>query len=225
MNKVHEIFPLVVYQGTIDCHEQFKKDNLDSLREYWFNGYENESPEFSGKIFVHRQKLYKPFFDSLKNNIDQYMQHLNVDHTKLSYHIIKAWVGCHLDDETPSITPHYHNESNISFVYYLKTDETSDKFCISQQSNRNELAGGLFETADKRNTLLGFNRYNCNYYTITPTEGTVVMFPSNTYHFTQKFTERKGERIVIPGDIRITLKKENPDYHQGSTHPSQWLEL
>lgn len=225
MNKIHEIFPLVVYQGTIDCHEEFKRKNLSSIRDYWFDGYENESPEFSGKIFVHHQEKYNPFFKSLKKNIDLYMQHLNVDHTLLSYHIIKAWVGCHLDDTTPSITPHYHNESNISFVYYLKTDDTSDKFCISQQTNRNEVAGGLFETAKKRNTLLGYNRYNCNYYTITPKEGTVILFPSNTYHFTQKFTERKSERIVIPGDIRITLKRDNPDYNQGSTHPSQWLEL
>lgn len=225
MNKVHEMFPLVVYQGMVDCHEEFKNKNLDSLRDYWFNGYQNESPEYSGKIFVHHQQKYKPFFDSLKKNIDQYMEHLNVNYNLLNYHIIKSWVGCHLTDETPSITPHYHNESNISFVYYLKTDETSDKLCIHQPKNCNEVVGGLFETADQRNILLGFNKYNCNYYTITPKEGTVVIFPSNTYHFTQKFTERKGERIVIPGDVRITLKRESPDYHQGSTHPSQWLEL
>jgi uncharacterized protein (TIGR02466 family) len=225
MNKVHEMFPLVVYQGTIDHHDEFKEKNIDSLKNYWFNGYENESPEFSGRIFVHHNPDYKSFFDDLKKNIDQYMQHLNVDYTKLSYHIIKAWVGYHKDNETPSITPHYHNEANISFVYYLKTDETSDKLCIQQQTNRNEVAGGLFEVAEQRNTILGFNKYNCNCYTITPTEGTVVIFPSNVYHFTQKMTERKGERIVIPGDIRITLKEDNPDYHQGSTHPSQWLEL
>ena len=75
MNKVHEIFPLLVYQGTIDCHEEFKKNNLDSLKDYWFNGYENESPEFSGKIFVHHQEQYKSFFNSLKKNIDDYMKH------------------------------------------------------------------------------------------------------------------------------------------------------
>ena len=225
MNKVHELFPLVVYQGTIDCHNEFKEKHINSLRDYWFNGYQNESPEYSGRIFVHHKKEYKMFFDDLKKNLDQYMEHLNVDYNKLSYHIIKAWVGYHKDDETPSIQPHYHNESNISFVYYLKTDDTSDKLCIQQQTNRNEVAGGLFEVAQQRNTLLGYNKYNCNYYTITPTEGTVVMFPSDVYHFTQKTTERKGERIVIPGDIRITLKEDNPDYHQGSTHPSQWLEL
>lgn len=225
MNKVHEMFPLIVYQGHIDCHKEFKEKNIDLLRNYWFDGYKNESPEFSGRIFVHHDQNYKDFFCDLKKHIDEYMKYLNVDYTKLSYHIIKSWVGYHKDNETPSITPHYHNESNISFVYYLKTDDSSDKLCIQQQTNRNEVVGGLFEVAEQRNTLLRFNKYNCNYYTITPTEGTVVIFPSNVYHFTQKHTERCGERIVIPGDIRITLNNNNPDYHQGSTHPSQWLEL
>jgi hypothetical protein len=107
----------------------------------------------------------------------------------------------------------------------LKTDTSSDKFCVSQSSNCNEIAGGLFETADRKNTLIGFNKYNCNHYTITPIEGTVLLFPSSTLHHTQKFARRNDERIVIAGDIRITLKKDNADYHQGCTHPSQWLEL
>lgn len=225
MNKIHEVFPLIVYQGSIDCHEQFKKDNLDFLRDYWFNGYKNESPEFSGKIFVHHQERCRSFFNALKGQIDEYNKYLNVDSSILKYHIIKAWVGCHTDDMTPSIVPHFHNESNISFVYYLNTDETSDKFCINQDKNRNEYVGSLFETSNQRNTLLGFNRYNCNNYTISPIEGTVLIFPSYTRHFTQKFTKRKGERIVIAGDVRVTFDEDHPNYHQGSTHPSQWLEL
>jgi len=168
VNKVHEIFPLVVYQGSIDCHDKFKENNLDSLRDYWFNGYENESPEYSGRIFAHLNPDHKVFFDSLKKNLDEYLQHLNVNHNLINYHIVKTWVGYHKDDETPSIPSHFHNESNISFVYYLKTDTSSDKFCVSQSSNCNEIAGGLFETADKKNTLFGFNKYNCNHYTITP---------------------------------------------------------
>ena len=225
MNKVHEIFPLVVYQGNIDCHDEFKESNLDSLRDYWFNGYENESPEYSGRIFAHLNPDYKVFFDSLKNNLDEYLQHLNVNHNLINYHIVKTWVGYHKDDKTPSLPAHFHNESNISFVYYLKTDSTSDKFCVSQFNNRNEIAGGIFETSDQRNTLLGYNKYNCNFYTITPHERTVLLFPSNTLHHTQKFTKRNDERIVIAGDIRITLNPDNAHYHQGCTHPSQWLEL
>lgn len=225
MYKIHEMFPLIVYQGKVECHEEFKKNNLDSLRDYWFNGYENESPEYSGKIFVHLKEEYKSFFKELRTHVDKYFEALNVDYDKLDYHIIKSWVGCHLNDETPSIKPHTHNESNLSYVYYLKTNETSDRLCIIQDKNKNECVGGIFETSSQNNLIAGYNKYNCNYYTITPKEGTVVIFPSNVGHFTQKFTERKGERIVISGDIRVTLKKEYYDYHQGSTHSSQWLEL
>ena len=93
-----------------------------------------------------------------------------------------------------------------------------------QKENPNELVGGLFQTGQK-NLLKGFNKYNCNFYTFTPTEGTVLIFPSSMYHKTLKVTERIADRIVIAGDIRITLNPQSPDYHQGTTHPSQWLEL
>lgn len=222
MGKVHEIFPLVVYQGNVDCHNEFKQ-YTDELKDYWFNGYENESPEYSGRIFVHANSKYEMFFDGLKKNIDEYYKELNVDHTKLSYFISKSWVGYH-DKDAPQLRPHHHNEANISFVYYLKSSDKSDKFCVSQSTNINQNTGGLFELSEQRNTLLGYNKYNCNFYTITPHEGTVLLFPSNVYHHTLK-SEESDERIVIAGDVRVTLKPEYSNYHQGCTHPTQWLEL
>ena len=221
MSVIHEIFPLVVYQGEVDCHDEFKDKYLNELKDYWFDGYKNESPEYSGRIFVHNK--YKLLFNSLKNNIDEYFNFLNVDHSHLSYHVAKSWVGCHYKD-TPELNSHNHNESNLGFVYYLNSDSTSDKFCAVQRENPNELIGGLFQTGQK-NLLKGFNKYNCNFYTLTPTEGTVLIFPSSMYHKTLKVTERVADRIVIAGDIRITLNPQSPDYHQGTTHPSQWLEL
>lgn len=83
----------------------------------------------------------------------------------------------------------------------------------------------MFTESIKKNLITEYNKYNCNVYGITPIEGSIVIFPSKIGHFTQKISERKEERLVIPGDIRVTLNPQNPDYHQGSTHPSQWLEL
>ena len=223
MGKIHEIFPLMVYQGNINCHEKFK-EYTEELKEYWFDGYENESPEYSGRIFLHREKRYESFFDDLKKNIDEYMKTLNVDHSKLSYFITKSWVGYH-NKEVPGLNTHSHNESNVSFVYYLKSSDKSDKFCVTQSNNVNENTGALFETSDQRNTLLGFNKYNCNKYTITPTEGSVLIFPSTTLHSTLKISEEEDERIVIAGDVRVTLNPEYQNYHQSCTHPTQWLEL
>ena len=83
---------------------------------------------------------------------------------------------------------HKHNESNISFVYYLNTDETSDKFVVTQHpdKNVNQVCQGFFDVADELNLMTGFNRYNCNMYTITPKEGTCIVMPSETYHQTIK---------------------------------------
>ena len=222
MGKVHEVFPLVIYQGNINCHDKFKQYTWE-LQQYWFDGYENESPEYSGRIFLHANCKYEMFFDDLKKNIDDYYKELNVDHTKLSYFISKSWVGYH-NKEIPQLNPHYHNEANISFVYYLKSSQKSDKFCVSQKNNVNENTGGIFETSGQRNTLLGYNKYNCNFYTITPTEGTVLLFPSNIHHHTLEGEER-DERVVIAGDVRVTLKEEYANHHQACTHPTQWLEL
>ena len=206
MGVIHEVFPLVVYQGEVDGHDKFKEKYLNELKDYWFNGYENESPEYSGRIFVHSK--YQSLFHSLKNNINEYFNCLNVDHSHLSYHISKSWVGCHYKD-TPELNAHNHNEANMGFVYYLQSDSTSDKFCAVQLENPNELVGGLFETG-QRNLLKGFNKYNCNRYTITPKEGTVLLFPSSMYHKTLKVTERVADRIVIAGDIRICLLYTSP---------------
>ena len=223
-HTIHEMFPLVVYQGILDCHGEIK-ENIDELREYWFDGYKNESPEYSGRIFVHEKKSCKPFFKELRSHIDNYFEHLSVDHSKLDYHVIKSWVGYHGDDETPPVKPHNHNASDLSFVFYLSTNDTSDRFCLIQDKNPNECIGDMFTPGNEKSLITGYNKFNCNVYTITPIEGTVVIFPSKTGHFTQKIMERKGERLVIAGDIRVTLKPEHLNYHNGSTHPSQWLEL
>ena len=81
------------------------------------------------KDFLHQEEYCKPFFKDLKTNVDEYLNHLNVDSSKLDYHVSKSWVGFH-DGKVPELKPHTHNESNISFVYYVKSSENSDKFCL-----------------------------------------------------------------------------------------------
>ena len=227
MGKVHEVFPLIVYQGDVVGHDEFKK-NLEEIKKYWFNGYKYESPEGSERIFLHRNEKYIDFFSiHIRKVFDEYFDTLNIDYNKLSYHICKSWVVYHKDDTTPPMAPHKHNEANISFVYYINTDETSDKFVVTQHpdKNVNQVCQGFFDVADELNLMTGFNRYNCNMYTITPKEGTCIVMPSETYHQTIKNQPRVNERVAIAGDVRVTLKPEHFRHHQGCTHPSQWLEI
>lgn len=224
MNKIHEIFPTIVYQGEIDIHKKFKEEYLEELKKYWFNGYENQSPENSGRIFLHNEEKYSIFFDDLLKNVYKYLNILDVDYNIFNFYITKSWVGFHSNDE-PTLMEHRHNASNISFCYYLSSNNTSDKFCIHQHKNPNEVSDSIFETQEKYNIIKKFNKYNCNKYTISPIEGTVLLFPGHLYHSTLRVDTMLGERVVIAGDIVMTLKQEFSRYHQSIVDPSTWKKV
>ena len=77
--KVHEVFPTVVAQDEVDVHYDFKNSYFEELKTLWFNGYENETPENSGRCSLHLNQNYKIFFDSLKKSVNRYLQLLEVD--------------------------------------------------------------------------------------------------------------------------------------------------
>ncbi len=219
--KVHEVFPILVAQDEIDVHQEFKNQYFKELKTLWFNGYENETPENSGRCALHLNPDYKFFFESLKRSVINYLDLLEVESYKLSFHITKSWIGYHNKD-IPQLKPHTHNAADISFCYYLSSDLSSDKFCVHNKENLNEVADALFETSDKYNLIRKFNRYNCDHYTITPHEGTVIIFPSKLIHSTLK-KDNLTDRYVIAGDIKLCLKEEYKLHHQALPHPNQWL--
>lgn len=221
--KVHEVFPTLVAQDTIEIHQEFKTQYFEELKTLWFNGYENETPENSGRCSLHLNKTYISFFQALKKSICNYLELLEIDHEKLNINFIKSWIGYHNKD-IPQLKPHIHNGSDISFCYYLSSDDTSDKFCVHSSNNLNEVSGNIFEPSNKYNLIKKYNKYNCGNYTITPHEGTVVIFPSNLSHSTLKKQNLK-DRYVIAGDVKLCLKPEYNLHHQSMPHPSLWLSL
>ncbi len=228
MNHLHEtktynLFPTLVVQDPIDVHESFKTQYLEKLKKEWFDGYKNESPENSGKSMIHLNVEYSEFFQSLKKSIEKYLKILSVDVSKVSIHITKSWVGYHNKD-IPALKVHNHNAADISFCYYLQSDETSDLFCVHPIKNNNEISGGLFEPSEQNPILTETNTYNCNAYSIVPLEGTVLIFPSCLPHSTIK-RKNLRDRYVIAGDVKVTLKPQFVKQVHSIPHPSQWLEL
>lgn len=230
-HEIYEIFPTIIYRGQISCHEEFKKNYLNELCEYWHYAEdlpreELQSPENSGRYFLHHEEKYKDFFYCLSENVRQYLRVLEVDDTLLNVHITKSWVNIHKED-LPNIKTHIHNCSDISFCYYLNSNETSDKLCFHQQNNNNEVSDFMFETtlSGKYNLIKKYNKYNCNNYFVSPIEGTVVLFPSSLMHSTMKMQERMGKRISICGDITLTLRKDYLKCEYSRLDPSLWRQF
>ena len=70
--KIHEIFPILISQDKIDLHEEFKEKYFEELKSLWFNGYNNETPENSGRCSLHLNESYLGFFQSLKRSAVSY---------------------------------------------------------------------------------------------------------------------------------------------------------
>ena len=227
-HQVYEIFPTVIYRGEITCHEEFKKQYITELCDYWHYSEklpreELESPENSGRYFLHHNEKYKDFFKCLSNNVREYLNVLDVNDSLLDIHITKSWVNIHKED-LPNIKIHTHNCSDISFCYYLNCNQTSDKLCFHQAKNNNEVSEFMFQTtrSGKYNLIEKFNKYNCNSYNVTPIEGTVVLFPSSLMHSTIQLMEREGQRISICGDITLTVKEDYVKCEYSRLNPSLW---
>jgi uncharacterized protein (TIGR02466 family) len=227
-HQIYEIFPTIIYRGEISCHTEFKNNYLKELKEYWHYSEdlpreELESPENSGRYFLHHEDKYKEFFKCLSENVREYLTVLDVEESHLDVHITKSWLNIHKED-LPDIKVHTHNCSDISFCYYLDCNETSDKLCFHQAKNPNEVSDFMFQTtkSGKYNLIKKFNKYNCNNFNITPIEGTVVLFPSSLMHSTLQLTKREGQRVAICGDITLTVKEDYLKCEFSRLNPSLW---
>ena len=230
-HQLYELFPTVVYRGEIKCHKEFKDQYYTDLCKYWHWAEELprdeiQSPENSGRHFLHHNEEYHDFFRCLDDNVRQYLRVLNVDDSLLNVYVTKAWVNIHNND-LPNTKIHIHNCSDISFCYYINCSEESDKLFFHQTKNNNEVSEFMFETtkSGKNNLITGFNKYNCNHYNVSPVEGTVVLFPSSMMHSTLKLDHENDKRVSICGDITLTLREDLDKCEYSRMDPTTWVRI
>ena len=231
--EVIDIFPLAFFKGKISCHEELKNSFVDDIK--------NNRSEFAGLNLFHMESgKYEILFDSLKENLNNYVSVLGIDHTKLSYHISNSWIdykGPDSEDtfdindnryEANPAYPHWHNHSDLTFVYYISANETSDRFYLENCFGNQNDFDALLEIATNNNIIMKWNKYNTKHHIFQPEEGYVIILPSRLYHYTRRSGKRRGDRITIGGDIRVTSNLSGAmqsQQLQTSTHPSLWREL
>jgi len=234
--EVTDVFPLAFYTGEISCHQKLRDLYYDEIRDFTINTYKQNIHVAS----FHEFEQYKIFFDSLKENFNQYMSVLGIDYEKLSYHVVKCWSDhkCSESEEVFGINenrydlpfadpvhPHWHNHSDFTFIYYFSADETSDYFYLENMyANQND-PDALLELARNYNIMKEWNKYNTKHHIYKPKEGSIIIVPSKLYHFTRRHARRIGDRISIGGDVKITSNPNGSAQLQCAPHPSSWREL
>ncbi len=263
-HEMHDLFPLGIYRGPVSCHEELKKQyfNSELTEKYrdlernipvymiqtnprWSILYESLRENFNAYCdymgINHKRVLFhvtRSWYDHREPDDDQITElndvRYDLNNNNKSEEELKEGLGWGNIRELPVI-PHHHQPSDLSFVYYLSSNETSDKLYIENGYANQNNPDALLETSFSHNKKTGYikewNKYNTQYHTFDPIEGTVIIFPSHLYHYARRFTMRKGYRVAVSGDVTITSSETKYEVgrdmynSQVLTHPRFWKQL
>lgn len=208
--KIHQLFPTLVYQNNLDCNKEYI---LDVLREnnYFPSGY--GTGELEGKVFLHLDQDLDYLFDTIADQVGEYLDSLCILKSEYLISVTKSWVS--VSGNNNFVPMHYHSCAHLTFVYYVDLEEPADPiwFCIDK--NPNECFGDQLKSAWRRNS------FNTNEIFFDVAEGDLFIFPGSLRHYTSPKRNQVGKRrISIAGDIILTNTKT--DLESGLVPPQYW---
>jgi uncharacterized protein (TIGR02466 family) len=173
-NEVLLFFAKPVYQTKLDLNfekiisliEKFNFELSGSKNQDLLNvnniGQASEIKNvLNNKIFYFLKKLIMIEFNKFKN---KYLKYKN------DFKITTSW----LTKTLPNQTSNYHNHKNCIFsgVLYIQTDENSGGINFLNYNTNSSILLDVEE----------YNFYNSIDYTLTPTNGALIFFPSEIHH-------------------------------------------
>jgi len=110
-------------------------------------------------------------FSDLKKQImnEFYNFSYNVMHYKNEFKITTSWFTKSQTNQNSNY--HNHNNSMFSGILYLQTDENSGDISFEDFNNRRY-----------KLDVKEYNIYNCTEYKFKPTDGLMILFPSEVHH-------------------------------------------
>jgi len=121
------MFPVAVASFKSDKHEDYKRVFFDRMPEHCITHESGQgliSGESSGKVYLHTDEAFRPFFEFVSQCIASYLDQLSYDRSRIDIHVIKTWISV-TDNQT--VTPtHAHGTSHLSFVYYMNMPKEAD---------------------------------------------------------------------------------------------------
>ncbi|SVD87596.1 uncharacterized protein METZ01_LOCUS440450, partial [marine metagenome] len=200
--------------------------------KFIFNS-ENESnniPKRKGDAWLGdtrgQEYLFKvPIMNNLaylvSEKIKLYTEMLRLNNEKLHFFYQRSWATITKNKE--HIRLHSHDQSNISFSYYLLKPKNSGNIRFSSES-QNEIAKGLFH---KEKLDLGLlkevTKRNTPNIDLNVEEGNIIIFPSKTKHSTTP-NVTQNPRISISGDVTIMLK-DSSGHERLMPHFNNWQQF
>ena len=210
--KVKQIFSLLIYKAKIGLTE--KERNI-LIKEVYDQNSKSKNPSFKKKEsawtgdtqgfeFLYSNKKFEKLFDLISLKVKKYTEIIGLNNDKLDCYYQRAWATITKNKER--IALHKHQQSHITFAYYLKKNKNDGTLNFWNEAAQNDLIPGLFKNVHliKKN-IFKTNIHNANFINFWPEVDEIYIFPSKSWHSTSQ-NETTEERISISADISLVAK-------------------
>ena len=213
--KVLNLFPLSIIQDKILIDTDIKKQMLEEIQTMQIvsknKNYKLPQDSWTGDTqgfeYLFKNQKFELLFKQIKTKLVNYLRHLGINENKVDLYMTRSWAT--ISNGKERIRQHKHQQSHISFAYYLKKDIENSNLFFFNENSINEIVPSLFTspTLKKAGVIKEMNLFNAPSVDIKVEEDDIVIFPSKAMHGTQ-FNKSNNERISISGDV-ICLAKES----------------
>ena len=209
MSKFVHIFPLSIYRDSLTLAPDYKQQLIDSILQMEAASQKKSVDrawlgDTAGHEFLFQREEFQELCRAIAQKIRDYTMALGMNNDLLDFYFQRSWATVTRRGE--EINEHAHNQSNISFAYYLQKPAGSGGINFITYDHPNEISPGAF-TPSKAD--LGFidrpSMLTWNTVGINPKEDEIVIFPSKTLHATVP-SETDQPRISISADVTTMLR-------------------
>jgi len=178
--------------------------------------------DISGHEFLFRVPEFRELFVQIAEKIRSYTDSLGINTELINFAFQRSWATVTRQGER--ISEHAHEQSNISFAYYLKKPPGSGAINFITEDHPNEFSRGIF-TPTKQD--LGFIKtpspMTWNLMTIEADQDDILIFPSKTLHSTVP-NQSEEARISISADV-VTMLRDSQGHETMMPDIKHWQSL
>lgn len=209
--KLIHLFPLTIYKSHLGLTDSERKELIEdvylqekqSKNVKYKNNYNSWTGDTQGFEFLFLNKKFNRLFSLISKEIKAYTEVIGIHSEKIDFYYQRAWATISRKGE--NISMHSHNQSHITFAYYLKKKKDDGKLVFHNEKAQNEISSGMFNSNLYKENLFKPNYANAARCNFPPELDEIVIFPSKTQHSTIT-NETSDDRMSISGDISIISK-------------------
>ena len=210
--KFQTLFPLVVAVSKLEGSHRYKQSFVARILELrkTSNHYVDSESSWTGDVHgidtLHNDPVFTWLSEQVVINAVRYLDKLGYDLDKYDLYLQRSWPV--IAGKEQSITPHTHPTAHLSAVYYISIppEGNGGDLIFVNQASPNELFEGV--GSNMTNGYRKINAFNTPTAHFSPTEGHLIIFPSNVSHSVEANIS-DAMRISISYDLVLTARLDN----------------